>query len=170
MSGTKKLTFMGLMLAIILVLTMVEHMMPPLPLLPPNVKLGLSNIVTMYCVFFVSRSSAVTLNALKSVFVFLTRGPVAGALSFSGGMFSILVIILLTWAFKEKISYAVISVAGAVAHNLGQYAAVSVLMATPYLVYYVPVLLVSGVVMGLVTGTLLKVMLPVFNKTFGDKK
>jgi heptaprenyl diphosphate synthase len=153
-----------MMLAIILILTAVEHMMPPLPFLPPNVKLGLSNIVTMYCVFFISRTSAVTMNALKAFFVFLTRGPVAGALSLSGGLLSIGVIILLIVIFNDKLSYALISVAGAVAHNLGQYAAVSVIMSAPYMVYYVPVLIVSGVVMGVITGTLLKVILPVFER------
>jgi heptaprenyl diphosphate synthase len=153
-----------MMLAIILVLTALEHMLPPLPLLPPNVKLGLSNIVTMYCVFFVSRASAVTMNALKAFFVFLTRGPMAGMLSLSGGLLSIGVIILLTVIFKEKISYAVISVAGAVAHNLGQYAAVSVIMQTVYLAYYLPVLLLAGVAMGVITGVLLKVTLPVFKR------
>jgi heptaprenyl diphosphate synthase len=153
-----------MMLAIILVLTALEHMLPPLPLLPPNVKLGLSNIVTMYCVFFVGRASAVTMNALKAFFVFLTRGPMAGILSLSGGMLSIGIIILLTVIFKDKISYAIVSVAGAVAHNLGQYAAVSLIMQTVYMVYYLPVLLVAGVVMGVVTGVLLKVILPVFKR------
>jgi hypothetical protein len=32
------------------------------------------------------------------------------------------------------------------------------------MVYYVPVLLVSGVMMGVITGTLLKVILPVFER------
>jgi heptaprenyl diphosphate synthase len=104
------------------------------------------------------------MNALKAFFVFLTRGPVAGLLSLSGGMLSILIIILLIVIFNDKLSYAFISVAGAVAHNLGQYAAVSVIMSAPYMVYYVPVLLVSGVVMGIITGTLLKVILPVFDR------
>lgn len=164
MRSTKRLTFMSMMLAIILVLTALEHMLPPFPFLPPNVKLGLSNIVTMYCVFFISRTSAVTMNVIKAFFVFLTRGPMAGILSFSGGMLSILIIILLMAIFKDKISYIIISVAGAVMHNIGQYAAVSVMMQTPALVFYLPVLLVSGVIMGVITGTLLKVILPVFNR------
>ncbi len=164
MKGTRRLTFQAMMLAVILTLTALEHMLPPLPFLPPNVKLGLSNIVTMYCVFFVSRASAVTMNALKAFFVFLTRGPVAGLLSLSGGLLSIGIIILLTVVFKDKISYAITSVAGAVSHNLGQYAAVSVILQTPYMVYYIPVLLVAGVVMGVITGVLLKVIMPVFKR------
>jgi heptaprenyl diphosphate synthase len=160
MTAVKKTAFMGLMLAVILVLAMLEHMLPPLPLLPPNVRFGLSNIVTMYCVFFIGRPQAVTLNILKSFFVLLTRGPLAGLLSLSGGMLSILVIILLVWVFKEKISYAAISIAGACAHNLGQYAVVSLILDAPYLVYYLPVLLGAGVATGLVTGALLVAVMP----------
>lgn len=160
---TKKIVFLGIMLAMIITLTALEHMLPPIPLLPPNVRLGLSNIVTMYCVFFVGRVSAVTLNVLKSLFVLLTRGIVAGVLSLCGGLLSILLIILLASVFREKISYAAVSVAGAIAHNIGQYAAVSVILAAPF-VYYLPVLLVSGVVMGLLTGTMLRALLPVLRK------
>jgi heptaprenyl diphosphate synthase len=160
MVKTKKIVFLGLMLAIIIVLSALEHMLPPLPLLPPNVRIGLSNIVTMYCVLFVSRTSAVTLNLLKSLFVLLTRGPIAGLLSLCGGMLSIFVIILLIVIFRDRISYVTISVAGACFHNLGQYAAVSFLLASPYLMYYLPVLIVSGVAVGFLTGALLKLTLP----------
>jgi len=164
MGKTKRIVFLGIMLGIVIVLTAVEYMLPPLPLLPPHVRIGLSNIVTMYCVFFVNYRSAIMLNVLKSVFVLLTRGPIAGLLSLCGGMLSICVIILLVVLFRDKISYAAVSVAGACAHNLGQYAAVSFLLATPYLMYYVPVLMISGVAVGLVTGTLLRVTLPVLHK------
>ena len=164
MEKTKKTVFLGIMLAIIIVLSAVEHMLPPLPLLPPNVRIGLSNIVPMYCVFFVSYKSAVALNILKSFFVLLTRGPVAGLLSLCGGMLSVCVIILLIVIFREKISYAAVSVAGACFHNLGQFAAISFLLASPYLIYYLPVLIVSGVAVGLLTGALLKATLPVLHK------
>ena len=163
MKKTKKIAFIGLMLAIIAALSALEHTLPPLPFLPPNVKLGLSNIITMYCVFFVSRAQAVTLNVAKSFFVLLMRGPIAAALSFCGGMLSIGIIILLIVIFRERISYTAVSVAGAISHNIGQFIAVSVILYSPYIIYYLPVLIVSGVIMGAVTGTLLKVVLPVLD-------
>ncbi|MDR1664989.1 MAG: Gx transporter family protein [Clostridiales bacterium] len=164
----KKITRLGVMLAMVIALSILENMLPPLPLLPPNVKPGLSNIITMYCVFFTGRTQALSLNVLKSFFVFLTRGPVAGLLSLCGGMLSVCVVILLVVIFKEKISYAAVSVLGACAHNLGQYAAVSAVMVSPGLwAYYLPALLISGVVMGTLTGALLKAALPVLGKVFG---
>ncbi|MCL2084199.1 MAG: Gx transporter family protein [Oscillospiraceae bacterium] len=164
MLKTKKVAFLGMMLALIFILSALEHMLPPLPLLPPNVRLGLANIITMYCVFFVGRAPAVTLNILKALFVFLTRGAVAGLLSLCGGMLSICAVILLVALFRDKISYAAVSVAGACAHNLGQYAAVSALLGSAYVIYYLPVMLASGVLMGLATGTLLKLTLPMLHR------
>ncbi len=160
----KKVALHGLMLAMITVLTTAEHMLPPFPFVPPGVKLGLSNIVTMYCLFCVGRVSAVTLTVLKSLFVLLTRGFLAGTLSFCGGLLSIGAALLLLLIWKDKASYAAVSVTGACAHNLGQYAAVSLLLQANTLAYYLPVLLVSGVLAGLATGTLLKVTMPALKK------
>ena len=163
MKKSKQIAFIGLMLAVIAVLSALEHTLPPLPFLPPNVKFGLSNIITMYCVFFISRTQAITLNIAKSFFVFLMRGPIAATLSFCGGMLSICVIILLIALFHERISYAAVSVAGAIAHNIGQFIAISVIMYSPYIIYYLPVLIISGIIMGIITGTLLKVIIPILN-------
>jgi len=163
----KRIAFTGLMLGIIIVLSSVEQMLPPLPMLPPNMKLGLSNIITMYCVFFISRTQAVMLNVAKSFFILLMRGPIAAALSFCGGMLSIGVIILLIIIFRERISYAAVSVAGAISHNIGQFIAVSFILYSPnigyYYLYYLPVLIISGIIMGTITGTLLRVVMPAFN-------
>lgn len=157
---------MGLMLAVIMVLTFIEHMLPPLPLLPPNVKLGLSNIVTMYCIFFLGKNEAFTLAVLKSGFVLLTRGPVAGLLSVTGGLLSVTVIALLLFIFKSRLSYLTASISGAITHNVGQIVAVSFLMGTSMIFYYLPVLIVTGILMGVITGTMLKVLLPIFDSTY----
>jgi heptaprenyl diphosphate synthase len=167
MNKTKKIAFIGLMLAIIAVLSAIEHiLLPPLPFLPPNMKLGISNIIVMYCVFFIGKAEAVTLNIAKSLFVLLMRGPAAGMISFCGGLLSIGVIILLIKIFGERISYTAVSVAGAVAHNAGQFAAVSIMVYSPYIIYYLPVLMISGVILGTVTGFLLKSIMPAFHYIF----
>lgn len=157
---------MGLMLAVVAALSFVEHMLPPLPFLPPNVKLGLSNIVIMYCIFFLGKREAFTLAVLKSGFVLFTRGPVAGLLSITGGLLSIAVIIMLLFLFKSRISYITASISGAIMHNIGQIIAASFIMGTGMIFYYLPVLIVSGIVMGIVTGTMLKILLPVFDSTY----
>jgi heptaprenyl diphosphate synthase len=76
--------FQRYIFALTLVLNLVENMIPPITGLPPGVKLGLSNIVVMYCLFNVNKTTAFSIASLKSVFVLITRGATAGLLSFAG--------------------------------------------------------------------------------------
>lgn len=156
----KKLTLTAFMLTLAIVLSFFESLMPALPFMPPGVKLGLSNIVTMYALFTIDRKTAFTLNVLKSVFVFTQRGVIAAALSLTGGIVSLVVIILLDLVLGKHISYLALSVAGAVFHNLGQFACVVLIFDDSAVLWYIPLLIVSGVVMGSVTGTLLNVVMP----------
>lgn len=164
---TRRLTLLAVLLAVIVAMSALEHMLPPLPMLPPGVRLGLSNVVTMYALFFLGAGPAAGLAALKSLFVFLMRGAAAGLLSLCGGMLSIAVILTLSALFGQRISYFMLSVAGAVTHNIGQLTAASLVLQTELVLYYLPALIVSGVVMGSVTGVLLRVVLPLFDRVTG---
>ena len=161
---TKKTAFLGVMLAIMLILTTLESVIAPLPL---HVKPGLANIIVMYCALCVGRGQAFMLNVMKSFFVFITRGATAGLLSLCGGLLSIAVIILLLSVFdngkEKKFSYSAISIVGACSHNLGQLSAAAFLMSSALIFYYLPVLIVSAVIMGLLTGALLKLLMPYTN-------
>lgn len=163
---TKYITLMGFMLTLIIVLSILEGFIPALPYLPPGVKLGLSNIVTMYALFFMGKRYAFTLALIKSLFICILRGATAGVLSFCGGILSISVIILLIALFNKKISYLILSISGAIFHNVGQLIAVSILLNSNYVFYYFPFLLVAGIIMGFITGTILKTVMPAFENIF----
>ena len=158
--AVKKMTQTAFMLALIIVLSIFESSLPPIAASIPGIRMGLSNIVTMYALFTVGKRSAVMLNILKSFSVFVTRGAIAASLSLTGGMLSILVIIFLHAVLKDNIGYAALSVSGAVFHNVGQLAAISVILNNPAAIGYLPVLIVSGVIMGLITGTILNTVMP----------
>ena len=162
MNAAKNTAFLGVMLSVVFVLSWLEFIVSSLLLLPPHIKLGLANIVIMYCVIFISKKSALTLVILKSLFVLLTRGPIAGLLSFCGGMLSIIIIIVLIAIFKDKISFIALSVAGALAHNMGQLIAMTPIFGSLMFISYLPVMIVSGVIAGTLTGILLKVTFPIF--------
>ena len=157
------LTFLSLMLAATIVLSTIESMLPPLPFAPPGVRLGLANVVTMYVLFFVGKKHALMLVVLKSVFVVLTRGAIAGALSAVGGIFAVLVIIALTLVSK-RISYILLSTAGAMAHNAGQIATASLMVSTNLFVLYWPFIVIFGVLLGCVTGKILEIVIPYLSK------
>lgn len=161
---TRRLVHAGLIFALALVLTIVENTIPSLPLPVPGVKFGLSNIAVMYAMIFLSKGQAYSIAILKAMFVFMTRGLIAGILSLSGGILSLTVMLVILIIFKDKISYMVLSISGAVAHNLGQFAVITVIYTGLYMWAYLPVLLVSGVVAGIITATLLRFIIPALKK------
>mgnify|MGYP001199615130 CR=1 FL=1 len=165
--NVQRLTYLALLFALSLALAWLEHTLPAVPALPPGVKLGLSNIVTMYCLFFIDRRAAFAVAVLKSGFVFLIRGVTSGLLSLAGGLLSVLVMTALLALPRRRLSYALVSVSGAIAHNIGQILMAAALLGTLTVLTYLPVLILSGVLMGNVTGILLRVTVPVFEKLQG---
>ena len=161
---TKRLVLTGLLFALALVLSLVESSIPQLTIPVPGVKLGLSNIVVMYALFFVGKKQAFAIAILKSGFVFITRSATAAFLSLFGGVLSVVIMMFLMLIFKEKISYLIISIAGSVFHNIGQFVAISISYTSLGLWAYLPLLIISGVIAGIVTATLLRFILPAFKK------
>ena len=163
LSFNKKLARLGIMLGLVWMLSLLESLLPPLPFLPPGARLGLANIIVMYAVFFIGKKSAIGLNILKAAFVFIIRGPFAALTSLSGGMFSIIITILVLSLSKRHL-YVFKSQLSAVAHNIGQLAVVFIIMPTNIWIYYLPVLLFMGIILGTITGVVLKVVIPILKK------
>jgi heptaprenyl diphosphate synthase len=132
----RRIALTGLLFAVAIILSLVESLIP-VPA-PAGVRLGLSNIVVMYSLFFLRRREAFTIAVLKSFFVLMTRGAVAGLLSLCGGLFSLLIMALLILVFRERVSYLIVSVSGALFHNIGQILAASAVLGSA-LWYYFPV-------------------------------
>ena len=163
---TRKLAFLGLMFALMLILAVVERMLPPFPMLPPQFgRIGLSNVIVMYVIFFVGKKEAFVIAVLKAAFNLLMRGFVAGLLSLAGGLLSVIVIVIFWWVFRNKISYISLSIAGAIGHNIGQLFVACIMMQNWRLfVFYLPALLITGAIFGTVTGIFLKIIMPIFNE------
>lgn len=158
MNKTQQLVLTSLTFALAMVLSLVENSLPPLPI--QGVKFGLSNIAVMYALFFLGKKPAYLIALLKGMFVFFTRGAVAGALSLAGGLLSLTVMVLLLLIFGERNSYLRLSICGAVFHNVGQFCVVQLIYTGLNLWLYLPPLLISGVIAGIVTSTMLRFILP----------
>lgn len=146
----------GILAALAVALSFVEGWLPPLPV--PGAKLGLSNIVTMYCLGSLGLPAAMAVTAVKAGFALL-RGGTACLMSFCGGMLSTLLMALCLRARRAPLSYIGVGVLGAAAHNLGQLGAAMFLL-EPALVHYLPVLLLVALPTGAVTGLTLNLTLP----------
>ena len=148
---TKKIVLLGLLSAIALTIFMVEAQIPALVPIP-GIKLGLSNIVTVFAVFLLgSREGAAVL------FVRVFLGAVfAGNFSTilysaAGGLCAIAVTIALKRILTSKQLWVAGSL-GAVAHSIGQMAAAIVISGTPGLAVYLPIMIACSIVTGLFTG------------------
>lgn len=157
-----RIALTAILFALALVLSMVESLIP-IPAPVPGIRLGLSNIVVMFALFFLKWRNAFAIAALKSIFVFITRGAVAGALSLSGSVLSLIAMVVLLLISKNRLSWLLISISGAVFHNLGQITTASFILVTP-LWFYLPFLLLFGIIAGSATSVLLRVSIPVFKK------
>ncbi len=160
----KRLALMGLLFALAMALSFLESLLPALPMLPPGIRLGLSNIVTMYALFVLGPVSGYTIAVLKALFVLLTRGAVAAAMSAAGGIFSVTVMLLLSLLPGIKKQYLLLSIFGGAAHNIGQLVMARFIINNQYVWYYFPVLLAAGLLMGAITGMALRVVLPYLNR------
>ena len=166
----ERVSILGVLLGVALVLSFLENTIVATSFLPPGVKFGLANVIVMYCLFFMGIRDAVTIGVLKALFVFLLRGAVGGMLSLVGSLFSIGIMSLLLMLSVRRASYLVISICGAVAHNMGQMIMVVLIMGNYAYFYYSPVLLLSGVMMGTVTALVMRGAMPVFQYMYKKMK
>ena len=148
---TKKLTLMALLTAIALTIFMVEVQIPPVVPLP-GVKLGLSNIITVFAVFVLGPGEAAAILFCRIFLGAVFAGNFSSILySASGGALAILVTILLRKILTHKQLWVAGSL-GAVAHSVGQMAMAIFVTGTPSIVVYLPVLVAISIVTGLFTG------------------
>ena len=160
---TRRIALCGILGALTLTLSSLENALPPIPVLPPGAKLGLSNIAVMYAAQSLGMVPALILAVIKGLFAGVTRGFTAMIMSLSGGFTSALVTSLLLRAKRKPFGPIGIGVAGALSHNAGQLCAAAVLT-TPALFWYVPWLLLFGVATGAFTGICLRIVLPALER------
>ncbi|NLP47727.1 MAG: Gx transporter family protein [Clostridiales bacterium] len=161
---TGRIALLGVLGAQALALSFIESLLPPLPGMPPGAKPGFSNIVTMYTVSYIGTKQALLITLIKAIFAGLTRGPSAFMMSLAGGLLSTFVMASMLRISGRPNGIAGISVASAAAHNMGQLLAAMFLLRSTALVGYLPVLIFFSVATGLVTGTILKYLLPALDR------
>ncbi len=170
LNPARRVSLLGLFFAVALVLSVFEAGLPPLAFLPPGAKLGLANIAVMYCLVFLGMREALMLAVAKAFFVFLMRGGVSWIMSGAGSISAVLVMAVVFKAFgRERTDVILVSIIGAITFNMAQLLTICILFAnlTFLLSLYLPLLVLFGAAAGFASGTLLKLLLPILNKTFG---
>lgn len=147
----RKLTLLALLSAIALTIFMVEAQIPPVVPLP-GVKLGLANIVTVFAVFALGAKEGCAVLFVRIFLGAVFAGNFSTILySGAGGACAIAVTILLKRVLTLRQLW-VAGCVGAMAHSVGQMAVAVVMMGTPTIAIYLPVMLAIGIITGFFTG------------------
>ena len=154
---TKKLTLMAMLVALALILSYVESMLPAFVAIP-GVKIGLANIVVFFALYTLGVREAAGLSLVRVFAVSLLFGSgVSFLYSAAGACLSLAGMIVLKKL--DFFSPVAVSVTGGVLHNVGQIGMACLLLETNVIVYYLPFLIVSGVIAGVAVGLAASVLI-----------
>lgn len=149
MKKTKRLVLLAMLTAVAMILSYVESLLPSVGI--PGVKMGLANIAVIFALFRFGWKEAAALSLVRVVLLSLLFGSVSAMLySLAGAVLSLAVMALLRRI--DRFSTVGVSVAGGVAHNAGQILMAMLILQTKQLLGYLPVLAVSGIAGGVLTG------------------
>ncbi len=163
MTRTKKLTLCALLTALALGLSYAERFLPLQLLIPlPGIKLGLANVVTLVALCLLGKGCALGILTARCLLGSLFGGLSGLAFSLAGGLLSLGVMVLTAKA--KGLSVYGISVLGAAAHNIAQILVAMGLMSTVFVAAYLPWLLLTAVVTGLLTGSICAGVLKILPK------
>lgn len=154
----RKTALYGLLVALAFIFSYVETLVP-LPIGIPGIKLGLANGVTLTALYLLRPRDALAVSLLRIGLAGFTFGsPVSMLYSLCGGVLSFLTM----WQCQKSHRFSVVgvSIAGGVAHNVGQLLLASLVLGARSVAWYAPVLLVAGLITGGLIGGLCRLLLP----------
>lgn len=156
----QQLATMGMLSALALALSFLESLIPFQPGLP-GVKLGLANLVIVFALYRMNVHSALLINTVRILLSSLLFSGLFGLLYSAAGAAASLAAMTLLLQINRKreqagksILFSIfgISMTGGVFHNLGQLLIAIFILSSLNLVYYLPVMIISGIAAGLVNG------------------
>lgn len=157
--GARRLTRLGLLIALGLALSLLERQLPP-PAPLPGVRWGLANAATLAALALYGPGAAFLVWALRFLLVSLLAGSFFAPGFFVGGAGGLLAWAAMAGLGRQRwLGAAGVSVAGALAHHVGQVAAAAVVTAAPGVLLLLPPLLLLAPPVGLLTGALVALLL-----------
>ena len=151
--NTVRIAWFGVFTALALIFSYVETLIP-FQIGIPGVKLGLANLIVVVALYKMGGKDAMLLSVTRIV---LSASLFSILYSLAGGLLSLAVMVIL----KKRGSFSVfgVSMAGGVFHNVGQLIVAMLVVETFSVAYYVPVLLIAGVITGFIIGVVANEML-----------
>lgn len=146
----KKVAFLGVFLALALIFSYIETWIPNV-FGVPGIKLGLANIVTVILLYRFSAKEAYGISVARVILAGFLFGNLASVLyGLAGAILSLTVMFLIKKTGKFKV--IIVSAIGGICHNIGQLIVAILVLENYRISYYLPVLLISGLVTGILIG------------------
>ena len=149
-NSTYNIAMCGVLTALAMIFSYIESIIPvPIPV--PGIKLGVANIAVITILYTLGIKEAVIINILRISLTAMLFGNLNSFLfSIAGAVLSMVTMIVLKKI--DSFSYFVVSVSGAIMHNVGQIIAAIFIMGSSAIIYYLPVLIIAGVITGIIIG------------------
>lgn len=150
MTRVKRLSQLSLLTAFSLCVYIIEAQLPPLTAIP-GIKLGLSNIFTVVTFHLLGPIAALSQLVVRILLGNLITGHITSiGFSLSGGILAYLILFTLQKIPQNQL-WAV-SMLSAVMHNIGQLLLAAFVVGSGAVFWYFPILLLSALASGLLTG------------------
>lgn len=150
----KRVAYTAILIALAMIFSYVEVLIP-FHFGIPGIKLGLANLVVVIALYILKPAQVMVISIARIVLVSFLFGNMSSMLySLAGGILSFFVM----WLMKKIKGFSMlgISIAGGVSHNVGQLLLAAVVVENMSVFYYMPVLLVAGVITGMLIGVVAK--------------
>ena len=149
-TNVRKLTCLALIVSFGMILSYIEAKIPVFVAIP-GVKMGLANIAVIFVLYKMGAKEAAVVSVLRIFLISILFGNVESLFfSLMGGLLSFAVMLLLKKL--TPLGEVAVSVSGGVMHNVGQIIAALMLLQTDAVMYYLPFLILSGTIAGVVVG------------------
>ena len=146
----KKVSLYGILVSLAFIASYIEVLIP-FNFHIPGMKLGLANIAVLVALYTGGAQAGITVSIIRIILVGLTFGnPYSAIYGLSGGVLSLVVMILLKRT--DFFGMMGVSMAGGVAHNIGQLLCAMILLKLPAVFTYLSYLILVGTVTGALIG------------------
>lgn len=148
--NTKTLVTLSVLIAVAMILSYIEAQIPAFTTIP-GVKMGLSNIATVFALYVLGWPYAIIVSVIRVVLSSLLFGKITSLIYGLSGAALALTSMILLKKFN-RFSTVGVSVVGGVTHNIGQIIAVCIVMGTSAIALNLVILLITGTIAGVVIG------------------
>ena len=146
----KKVSLYGILVSLAFIASYIEVLIP-FNFHIPGMKLGLANIAVLVALYTGGAQAGLTVSIIRIILVGLTFGnPYSAIYGLSGGVLSLAVMIFLKRT--DFFGMMGVSMAGGVAHNIGQLVCAMILLKLPAVFTYLSYLILVGTITGALIG------------------